>query len=296
MADPSALGESVPVDELPFGALPFGALPAGPRTGGSSPVASATIDAPFLSDALDLPAGSRFSRRLGLPGSPSSPGRSGSSGRSGSPGREPAEAAEGDQPPRLAFETFDPGRRGLRALIVVTVLVVAVSALLVWWARPRPVPVPNPAILPSAEAVAVSSDTVVVAVAGRVRRPGLVQLPAGSRVADAIEAAGGVLPGTDLSFVNLARKVSDGELITIGVTPPPGVGAVGPGGLASGPINLNTATLAQLDTLPGVGPVLAQRILDYRAKHGRFTSVAELRQVDGVGDARFEQLRDLVTV
>jgi len=136
---------------------------------------------------------------------------------------------------------------------------------------------------------------VVVAVAGRVRKPGLVHLPAGARVADAIQAAGGVLPGTDLSFVNLARRLADGELIVVGVTAPAQGGASGPG-QAGGLVNLNTATLAQLDTLPGVGPVLAQRIVDYRAQHNGFRSVGELRQVDGVGDARFEQLRSLVTV
>jgi competence protein ComEA len=138
----------------------------------------------------------------------------------------------------------------------------------------------------------------VVAVAGRVRRPGLVRLPAGSRVADAIEGAGGVLPGTDLSYVNLARKVVDGELILVGVTPPPGAGAGGPAGgaSASGPVNLNTASLTELQTLPGVGPVLAQRIVDYRAGHGGFKSVGELRNVSGIGDTRFQQLKDLVTV
>jgi len=135
-----------------------------------------------------------------------------------------------------------------------------------------------------------------------VRKPGLVRLPAGARVADAIEAAGGVLPDTDLSFVNLARKVVDGELIVVGVTPPPGV--AGPAGGAAGTppggpaalVNLNTASLAELQTLPGIGAVLAQRILDYRTKHGQFRSVDELRQVEGIGDAKFAQLKDRVTV
>jgi competence protein ComEA len=140
----------------------------------------------------------------------------------------------------------------------------------------------------------------VVAVAGKVRRPGLVRLPAGARVADALAAAGGVLPGTDVVLLNLARKVTDGELILVGVTPPPGVdgaSAAGPAaGAAGGKVNLNTATLTQLDTLPGVGPVLAQRILDHREQHGGFRSVGDLRQVDVIGDARFEQLKDLVTV
>jgi competence protein ComEA len=140
----------------------------------------------------------------------------------------------------------------------------------------------------------------VVAVTGRVRRPGLIRLPSGARVADAIEAAGGLLPDTDLSFVNLARKLSDGELVTIGVNPPPGVAAgdpaAGRGGPAAGPLNLNTATAAQFEALPGIGPVLAQHIVEYRTRHGQFRSVDELRQVEGLGGARFTQIKPLVTV
>ena len=152
----------------------------------------------------------------------------------------------------------------------------------------------------------------VIAVEGKVRHPGLVRLPPGSRIADAIDAAGGAEPGTDLSFVNLAQKVVDGELIVIGVTPPPGVaatagtGSSGAGGSGAGgssgaaqpgaPINLNTATEADLDTLPGIGPALAQRIIDYRTQHGAFRSVDELRNVSGIGDAKFAEIKDLVTV
>ncbi|WP_155374963.1 ComEA family DNA-binding protein [Catellatospora vulcania] len=196
---------------------------------------------------------------------------------------------------------FDPGRRGLRALAAVAALVVAGAAYLAWQARPSVEPVPEPVPVPVAESgrpVASPSPTLlVVAVTGRVRKPGLVMLPAGARVADAVEAAGGVLPDTDLSAVNLARKVTDGELIAIGV---PGVAAAdGPAagtGPGAGPVNLNTATLAQLDALPGVGPVLAQRILDHRARHGDFRSVGDLRQVEGIGESKYAQLKDLVTV
>jgi len=140
------------------------------------------------------------------------------------------------------------------------------------------------------------SGLVVVAVSGRVLHPGLVRLPAGARVADAIDAAGGALPDTDLSSVNLARKLADGELIAIGV---PAVGVPGPapgGGAGSGPLNLNTATEAQFEALPGIGPVLAQNIVGYRTRHGQFRSVDELKQVDGLGAARFAQLKPLVTV
>ncbi|WP_191841311.1 helix-hairpin-helix domain-containing protein [Catellatospora chokoriensis] len=196
---------------------------------------------------------------------------------------------------------FDPGRRGLRALAAVAVLVVALAAYLAWQARPSVEPAPEPVPVPVADSgrpVAPSSPAMlVVAVTGRVRKSGLVRLPQGARVADAIEAAGGVLPDTDLSAVNLARKVTDGELIAIGV---PGVAAAdGPAagaGPGSGPVNLNAATLAQLDALPGVGPVLAQRILDHRSRHGDFRSVGDLRQVEGIGESKFAQLKDLVTV
>ncbi|MFD0594079.1 helix-hairpin-helix domain-containing protein [Catellatospora coxensis] len=208
-----------------------------------------------------------------------------------------------DSPPSAlpGRAAFDPGRRGLRALAAVAALVVAVAAYLAWQARPSVEPAPESVPLPVAEsgrpAVSPSPTTLVVAVTGRVRKPGLVRLPPGARVADAIEAAGGVLPDTDLSAVNLARKVTDGELIAIGV---PGVAAAdGPAagaGTGAGPVNLNTATLAQLDALPGVGPVLAQRILDHRARHGDFRSVGDLRQVEGIGESKFAQLKDLVTV
>ncbi|WP_425412880.1 helix-hairpin-helix domain-containing protein [Micromonospora humi] len=217
---------------------------------------------------------------------------------------------------------FDPGRRGVRALAAVAVLVVLVAAVWAWRSRPtaEPVrPVAPAGAAPSGEAPAGAATQaagavtgaapagatgqVVVAVAGKVRHPGLVRLPAGARLADAVEAAGGALPGVDVALLNPARKVTDGELILVGVTAPPGqpapsppAGGGVPAGPAAGPVNLNTATLAQLDTLPGVGPVLAQRILDHREQHGGFRSVSDLRQVDGIGDARYEQLKDLVTV
>ncbi|MEU8164518.1 ComEA family DNA-binding protein [Micromonospora parva] len=199
---------------------------------------------------------------------------------------------------------FDPGRRGVRALAVVAAVVVVGAAGWAWQARPRSEPVAPllsdaASAAPSGGPSVSSSGEVVVAVAGKVRKPGLVRLPAGSRLADAVQAAGGALPGVDVALLNPARKVTDGELIVVGVTPPPD-GAAGPaaGGAAPavGPLNLNTATLAQLDALPGVGPVLAQRILTHRDQHGGFTSVGDLRQVDGIGDARYEQLKDLVTV
>jgi competence protein ComEA len=145
----------------------------------------------------------------------------------------------------------------------------------------------------------------VVAVSGKVRRPGVVTVPAGARVIDVLKAAGGPLPGADIGTLNLARKVADGELVTVGVPAPApaasgSAGAAPLGGDAAGgptaPVDLNTATLAELDTLPGVGPVLAQRILDWRTEHGQFATVDQLSDVPGIGDARLAQLRDLVRV
>jgi competence protein ComEA len=144
---------------------------------------------------------------------------------------------------------------------------------------------------------------VVVAVAGAVRRPGLVTLPAGSRVDDAVRAAGGVRPGGRLGLLNLARRLVDGEQVVVGASVPDPSTAAGvaaapaPDGAASAaPLDLNTATAAQLDALPGIGPVLAQRIVDHRTRNGPFRSVDDLRQVSGIGDAKFATLRSAVTV
>jgi competence protein ComEA len=188
---------------------------------------------------------------------------------------------------------FDPGRPGLKVLAALAAVVVVGAGAYAWFARPQPIHVAPAA--GTASAVAASEEpatggVLIVAVAGRVKAPGLVRVKAGARVADAIDAAGGVLPGTDLSTVNLARKVVDGELITIGTA----AGSANPG--QPGKVNLNTATAAQLDALPGVGPVLAERILAYRESKGGFRSVGELRQVEGIGDAKYDEIKDLVVV
>jgi competence protein ComEA len=158
---------------------------------------------------------------------------------------------------------------------------------------------------------------IVVDVSGKVREPGIHRLPAGPRVADALRAAGGVRPGTDTTGLNRARFLVDGEQVVVGATPGAPVsgsagaaaGTGGSGGVAGGsagsggsvpgagpaaPVSLNTATVDQLDTLPGVGPVLAQHIVDYRTRHGGFRSVDELREVNGIGERRFADLRNLV--
>ncbi|MEV4619765.1 ComEA family DNA-binding protein, partial [Asanoa sp. NPDC049573] len=196
---------------------------------------------------------------------------------------------------------FDPGRRGVKALAAVAIVVVLAAAFFAYRARPKIEPVAAVSAPPAVDAAPATSAAgdIVVSVAGKVRKPGLVRLPAGARVADAVEAAGGTLPGTDLASVNLARRLTDGELVLIGVTPPPApVGGESPQAApaAGGKINLNSATLAELDSLPGVGPVLAQRILDHRAAKGGFKTVGDLRNVDGIGASRFEELKDLVTV
>ena len=139
-----------------------------------------------------------------------------------------------------------------------------------------------------------SQPSIVVDVGGRVRRPGLVTLPLGSRVADALRAAGGALRQSDLVSLNLAAKVADGQLLLVGV---PGAPVpAGGGGSASGPVNLNSATADQLEALPGIGPVLAQHIVDWRTAHGSFRSVDQLKDVSGIGDSTFADLAPLVTV
>jgi competence protein ComEA len=149
-------------------------------------------------------------------------------------------------------------------------------------------------------AASAAGAEIVVDVSGKVRKPGVHRLPAGSRVTDALRAAGGVRSGTNTEGLNLARFLVDGEQIVVGGPAPAAVpgaaGATGTGvGAAPGaPVSLNTATADQLNTLPGVGPVLAQHIIDYRTQHGGFRSVDELRQVNGIGDRRFADLRDLV--
>jgi competence protein ComEA len=188
-------------------------------------------------------------------------------------------------------------------LAVVAVVAVVIAAAIAWHARARPVTsVAPPAISGAASASPRASvGSVVVDVVGKVRRPGLVTLPTGSRVADAIRAAGGARPGTDLATLNLARKLVDGEQVVVGAKPsaaaPPGSGGVTGGSAQTGAVvNLNAATTADFDTLPGIGPVLAQRIVDFRTSHGGFTDVTQLRQVSGIGDSKYAQIKDLVRV
>ncbi|MDT4892972.1 MAG: competence protein ComEA [Pseudonocardiales bacterium] len=186
-----------------------------------------------------------------------------------------------------------------------------VTLLWVLSARPRAVPaapvIDSPAAstpVASAPAAAASargsaSTMLVVDVTGKVRRPGLYRLPPGARVDDAVRAAGGALPGVSLASVNLAAKVADGQQVAIGMAGAAqsagGSTSGGAAGAAAGPVSLNSASLEQLQTLPGVGPVLAQHILDWRTAHGSFTSVEQLNEVLGIGTTKFAALRPLVS-
>jgi competence protein ComEA len=164
---------------------------------------------------------------------------------------------------------------------------------------------------PAASTIPIADDSsgtggrVFVHVAGAVRKPGVYTLRAGSRVADAVERAGGARASADLNAVNLASKLEDGRQVLVPRRAPGGgvaaatasPGAAGPApGVPAQPIDLNTATLEQLDTLDGVGPATAQKIIDYRTQHGGFGSVDELGQVSGIGDKRLAALRDHVRV
>ncbi|MFI8516972.1 helix-hairpin-helix domain-containing protein [Streptomyces sp. NPDC085481] len=202
--------------------------------------------------------------------------------------------------------------RSLAALAVILVVAAGIAGVFFWTGRPQQVrapevvgaarPLPETgAFLPQSASPSPSgpSPMVVIDVSGKVRRPGVLTLPAGSRVADALRAAGGIRPGTDLTGLNRARVLMDGEQVVVGL--PAAVGGAGTGaGAAAGepgpstPLSLNAATVEQLDGLPGVGPVLARHIVEHRVEHGGFRSVAELREVNGIGDRRFADLEPLV--
>ena len=149
-----------------------------------------------------------------------------------------------------------------------------------------------------------AAGSVIVDVEGKVAKPGVRTLPAGSRILDAINAAGGALPGTDLTSLNQAQILVDGEQVLVGVTPPPQDDAGTTTGRGKGkkvhgsvePVHLNTATVDDLQELPGIGPALAQRVVDYRTQHGAFHSVDDLRQVSGFGGQRFQNLASMIAL
>jgi competence protein ComEA len=225
----------------------------------------------------------------------------------------------------LARVRADPGRAGAIALAAIAAIAVLVTVFTLMREQPAPV---MSAKLPPVDMAATASrgpspgpstrpnQPVVVSVVGLVHTPGLVTLAPGARIADALKAAGGSIDGADTVGLNMARQVDDGEQIVVGMAPVKGQPAVlgssvSSGSAAPGPpsspsrpakgaptalIDLNTATVEQLDTLPGVGPVRAAAIVAWRNANGKFTSVDQLGEVDGIGPGRLEKLRPLVRV
>ena len=153
-----------------------------------------------------------------------------------------------------------------------------------------------PPAAPPAETTTAAPQALVVDVVGAVRRPGLYRLSEGARIADAVTRAGGATRKAELALLNLAAPLADGQQVVVPQhgSAPVAAGTAAGTGVPAGPVHLNTATLEQLDSLPGVGPVTAQKILDYRQKHGSFASIDELDAVPGIGPARMDQLKDLV--
>ena len=228
------------------------------------------------------------------------------------------------------------GSLGLARLDVAALVLLAFGALsglgLLWWAQRPEVQPPEPSVVATAAPAEVvtahgepaeglpavgdpgtgetASGPVVVHVAGLVTNPGVQTLPAGARVADAVEAAGGALPDAWLDAVNLARPLSDGEQLLVPPRPGPGepqvppAPAAGPGspgdaGGGVGPaetLDLNRASAQELEALPGIGPVMAARIVEHREANGPFTAVGQLRQVRGIGEKTFQELAPLVSV
>ena len=212
-----------------------------------------------------------------------------------------SEAAAPSEPAELLFEPPRDAVKPIAKLIVITLCVVG---LLVWLNRPTTLT--NPAVnspgIPisvaptPADAMATDLNTfdqIVIDVKGDVNSPGLVTLSAGSRVADAIAAAGGLAIDADVSNINLAERLSDGQMIYVGQSQSSGIG-IGIG--VDRRVNLNLATAAELDTLPGVGPVMAGRIIAWRDLNQRFHTIEQLQEVPGIGSKVFKNLKPLIKI
>ena len=179
-------------------------------------------------------------------------------------------------------------RRRLVGVAIVILVVLVLGTRFVLPAGSAREPIPRP-VSPQAARAA----PLVVHVVGAVRRSGLYSFPRGARIADAVERAGGATRRADLTAVNLAAPLADGTQVVVPVRQHGASAATAAGG-GAGPVHLNTATLEQLDALPGIGPVTAQKILEFRQTHGAFASVDDLDAVPGIGPARLDQLRELV--
>lgn len=204
--------------------------------------------------------------------------------------------AEYSPTPEPAQILIAPPLQAINPILKIVIVAVLATAGIVWLNRPAPVAVPevaSPGIPISASSgTSVSSqglDQIVVDIKGDVLAPGLVTLPAGARVADAIAAAGGVIPSADVTGINLAERLSDGQMIFIGNAHSMQLSS-------DSRINLNLATEADLDSLPGVGPVMAGRIIAWRESNQRFHSIEELQEVPGIGPKVFANLKPLVRI
>lgn len=181
-----------------------------------------------------------------------------------------------------------------RGLILVFTLSIGIGAFYFLNSRPQPATQAVDVVTPLINQV--EQSKLIINVAGKVKSPGVYQLPPGSRVIDAIEAAGNHLKGVDISDINLARLLVDGEQILVGGNRIQSSKSVARKITVDNPLDINRATLAQLDTLPGIGPVTAQRIIDYRNKVGRINALDELKKISGLGGAKFEEIKSLLRV